>query len=63
MITDKTWFIEVFFVDQSTIAENEPQQVYLTIKIIRKILITHRIYMDYKQNRRNTLSPSYCSNI
>ena len=52
----------VFVLDQSTIAENEHQKLHIAIKSIRHIVITHRIYMECKLNRRNTLAPFYCSN-
>ena len=51
----------VFIVDQSTIAANEPKQVYLAIKSIRTILITHCSYIHCRILRRNILAPSYRS--
>ena len=49
-------------VDQSIPAENESQQVYPTIKLIRKILITNLSYVDFTKLRHNILAPSCFSN-
>ena len=48
-------------VDQSTIAANKPQQVYLAITERRHLFITHLYFRYCKPNRRSTLAPSSCS--
>ena len=62
------WWLQIkhnkmtFLFYGSKIAVNEPQQVYLAITKRINILITHRSYMDWKPNIRNTLTPYCCSN-
>ena len=39
----------VLIVDQSTIAANEPKQMYIALNQTRIIFITHHRYIDYKR--------------
>ena len=56
----------VLVVNQSTLAENEPKQVYLAIKQIITILITHHSYIHCRTLRGNKQAPprrSHCQHV
>ena len=53
------WNFNLIFVENKNII---PQHVSMTIKI-GQILITHRNYMNWQQNRRYTIAPFCCNNI
>ena len=58
VFNNESSYNDVLIVDWSTIAVNKYKQVYLEITQRRHILITHRIYIYCKRNRRFTIAPS-----